>query len=341
MSDGTIRKTDIFLNAARFSMNEYIDSFGKKYLTQFNKIVPGIKFTFKEKDPRSSVKKYIQWKTFFINEDDFVFGTDSIITNSDTTLRQKISLGKNNYQVNQLQFVYQNFRALYPFKYQLSIEQINEMIRPALTVNYFFNYPKSEGLSVRFFAGKIFYVNGRTESKSFKYDRYALNMSGPNGYEDYTYSNFFVGRNKYEGAASQQITMRDGGFKFRMDLLSPEVGKTDNWLMALNLSSSISNKINPLSVLPVKIPLKVYADIGTYAEAWDKNSPDDRFLFDAGLQLSVLKNFLNIYVPLIHSRIYKDYYRSYLSEHRFWKSISFTLNFYNKTISDLNNLLEF
>jgi hypothetical protein len=135
--------------------------------------------------------------------------------------------------------------------------------------------------------------------------------------------------------------MRDGGFKFRTNLLSPEVGKTDDWLMALNLSSSVPDKINPLSVLPVKIPLRVYADIGTYAETWKRNSTDDRFLFDAGLQVSVLRDFLNIYVPLIHSNAFKQYYKSYLSDHRFLKSISFTLNFYNKTIAGLNNLLEF
>ncbi|MBO9683977.1 MAG: hypothetical protein J7502_15145, partial [Flavisolibacter sp.] len=341
MSDGAIRKTDVFLNGATFSMNEFVDSFGKKHITAFNKIVPGIKFTFKEKDPKSSIRKYIQWKSFFVNEDNFRFGTDTVITNSDTSLRQKISLVKNKYTVNQLQFTYQNIRALYPFKYQLSVEQINELIRPTMTINYFFNYAKSEGLNVRLFAGKIFYLNGRTESKGFKYDRYALNMTGPNGYEDYTYSNFFVGRNEFGGAGSQQIMIRDGGFKFRTDLLNPEIGKTDNWLIALNLSSSLSDKINPLTVLPVKIPLKVYADIGTYAEAWERTSTQDRFLFDAGLQLSVLKDFLNIYVPIIHNKVYKEYYKSYLSEKRFLKSISFSLNFYNKPIADLNNLLEF
>jgi hypothetical protein len=340
-SYGSIRKTDIFLNASRFTMNEFVDSFGKKHLAQFNKTVPGIRFTFREKDPRSSIRRYVQWKTFFINEENFKYGTDTIITGIDTLRKQAISLYKTDYTVNQLQFVYQNTRALYPFKYELNIEQINELIRPTLTVNYFFNYPKSEGLHVRFFAGKIFYANGRAESKSFKYDRYALNMTGPNGYEDYTYSNFFLGRNKFDGVASQQIMMRDGGFKFRTNLLNPQVGKTDNWLLALNLSSSVSDKINPLSVLPIKIPLKVYADIGTYAEAWDKNSTEDHFLFDAGFQLSVLSDFLNIYVPVIHNKIYKTYYKSYLSEHRFWKSISFTLNFYNKPISEVNHLLEF
>jgi hypothetical protein len=340
MSDGTIRKTDIFLNAARFSMFDPHDSLGNyKFTTMFNKLAPGIKFTFKE-SPKSTLRKYIQWKTFFINEQQAKYTTDTIRTATDTSYKQVVSLGENNnYTVNQLQFVYQNTRALYPFKYQLNVEQISDMIKPTLTINYFFNYPKSEGLSVRLFAGKIFYIGGRNESKSFSYDRYALKMSGRSGYEDYTYSNFFLGRNKFEGTASQQIAMSDGGFKFRTNLFP--IGNSDNWLIALNLSSSVSDKINPLSVLPIKIPLKVYADIGTYAEAWDRNATVDRFLFDAGLQVSVLKDFLNIYIPVIHSSPFKQYYKSYLSDHRFSKSISFTLNFYNKSISDLNNLLEF
>jgi len=340
MSDGSIRKTDMFVNAARFSMFDPHDSTGTyKFTTMFNKLVPGIKFTFRE-NPRSTIRKYIQWKTFFIAEEQPRYGTDTIRTATDTSYKQVVSLGENNkYTVNQLQFVYQNIRALYPFKYQLSVEQISDMIKPTLTINYFFNYPKSEGLNVRLFAGKIFYIGGRNETKSFSYDRYALKMTGRNGYEDYTYSNFFLGRNEFEGAASQQIAMSDGGFKFRTNLFP--IGNSDNWLVALNLSSSIYNKLNPLSVLPIKIPLKIYADIGTYAEAWNRNSTDDRFLFDAGLQVSVLKDFLNIYIPVIHSSPFKQYYKSYLSDHRFTKSISFTLNFYNKTVSELNNLLEF
>jgi hypothetical protein len=340
-SYGAIQRTDIFLNASQFSMNKFVDSSGNKYITMFNKVVPGIRITFREKDPRSSVKRYVQWKTFSIKEGNFRFGTDTTIAGVDTTLKQRVDLVKNKYQVNQLQFVYQNTRALYPFTYQLNIEQINEIIRPTLTVNHLFNYPKSEGLSVRLFAGKIFYTKGRTEGKSFSYDRYAFGMTAPNGYEDYTYSHYFLGRNEFEGAASQQIAMRDGGFKFRTDLKSPEVGKSDNWLIALNLSSSVPNNINPLSILPVKIPLKVYADLGTYAEAWDQNSTEDRFLFDAGLQLSVLKDFLNIYIPVIHSKVFKEYYNSYLSKPRFWKSISFAINFYNKPVSEVNNLLQF
>jgi hypothetical protein len=81
-----------------------------------------------------------------------------------------------------------------------------------------------------------------------------LNLSGANGYEDYTYSNYFIGRNEFEGFASQQTMIRDGAFKVRTDLLSDKVGKTDRWLVATNFTTDIPKNINPLQLLPIKIP---------------------------------------------------------------------------------------
>ena len=90
-------------------------------------------------------------------------------------------------------------------------------------------------MQLRFFAGGFFYLGGKTISKQFSNDRYHLNMTGANGYEDYTYSDYFIGRNRFEGMESQQLMMRDGGFKVRTDLLADKIGKTDDWLIAANL----------------------------------------------------------------------------------------------------------
>ncbi len=340
-SPGKIRRTEFFLNGSSFSMDEFTDSSDKKFLTRFEKLVPGIKVTFNEKDPKSTVRKYIQWKTFLIREGNFRFGTDTLFDGTDTSYKQAISIKKEKSVVNQLQFSYENTRALYPFNVRLNIEQVEDLIRPTITANYFFNYPKEGGLDIRLFAGKIFYTKGRNQSKSFATDRYHLNMTGPDGYEDYTYSNYFAGRNKFEGLASQQIMMRDGGFKFRTDLLGNEVGKTDRWLSAINFTSTVPNKINPLSVLPIKIPLRVFADVGTYADAWDRNSEEDRFLFDAGLQVSVLNEAVNIYFPLVYSKVYRNYYKSYLSEKRFLKTISFSINLNISALRQLTHEVDF
>jgi hypothetical protein len=311
-------------------MNSFKDDAGKRSYTSFYKIAPSVKLTLKEKTARSTLNRFIQFKTFLIGEDAFSFYRDTSISSGDTTIMNKVRITNENRTLNQLKIVSENNRVLYPYRYELRVEQGNSFIRTAFTGNYFFNYTKGGGLDVRLFAGKFFYTGSKTFTKQFETDRYHLNMTGPNGYEDYTYSDYFIGRNEFEGAASQQIMVRDGGFKVRTELLADKVGKTDDWLMAVNFSTTIPPNINPLNVLPIKIPVKIFADIGTYADAWKKNSTEDRFLFDAGIHIPILKETINIYIPLLYSKVYKDYIKTTLDKkNRFLKTISFSIDISN------------
>jgi len=81
---------------------------------------------------------------------------------------------------------------------------------------------------------------------------------------------------------------------------------------------------------------------GTYADAWDKDAALDHFIYDAGLQLSLFANTVNIYVPIIYSSIYKDYIQSVLEEKgRFWKTISFSIDISNFSLRKINRDLDF
>jgi hypothetical protein len=94
--------------------------------------------------------------------------------------------------------VARNDRVLYPYNGELLIDQSKDFVRAGFTGNYFFNYSNRQGgMNVRLFAGKFFYLGSKTISKQFETDRYHLNLSGSNGYEDYTYSNYFLGRNEF------------------------------------------------------------------------------------------------------------------------------------------------
>jgi hypothetical protein len=134
-----------------------------------------------------------------------------------------------------------------------------------------------------------------------------------------------VGRNAFEGFPSQQMMIRDGAFKVATDLLSQKVGKTDDWLMAVNMVIDVPDRFNILHALPGKIPLKIFADVGTYAEAWDEDNSGSRLLFDAGLQLSFLKNTVNLYIPLVYSKVYRDYFQS-TPGNGFFQRISFSVD---------------
>ncbi|MEO7922367.1 MAG: M1 family metallopeptidase [Chitinophagaceae bacterium] len=343
-TDGIFRKIEPGISASTFTADQFTDAGGNKNFFGFRKIVPGIRLTLKEKDPRSSFYRYIQFKSFLISEEGLRFYRDTVITlpGPDTTISNKYRTISENRTLNQLQFVIENNRVLYPYRAELKIEQGKHFARAAFTGNYFFNYPKNGGLNVRLFGGKFFYTSPKTISKQFATDRYHLNMTGANGYEDYSYSDYFIGRNKFEGLTSQQIMVRDGAFKVRTDLLADKVAKTDDWLIAANFTSTIPNAINPLSALPFKIPLKLFLDIGTHADAWKQDAETDRFLFDAGIQLSFLKETVNIYLPLLYSSVYKDYILSTIAKNeRLGKKISFSIDISNFSFRKIDRNLNF
>jgi hypothetical protein len=339
---GIFRKIDVGVSASHFSFNEFPKMNGDKINFSYTKVVPGFKLTFRQ-DPISTKNKFIQWKTYLFNEETYGrISYDTIINLPDTIINQVVPVISNNRVLNQFKLVIEDYRALYPYRGELKIEQGKDFMRADFTGKYFLNYAKEGGLDVRFFAGKFFYPGSKTDSKKFTTDRYQLNMTGANGYEDYTYSDYFVGRNKFEGASSQQIMVRDGGFKVRTDLLADKVGKTDDWLVAVNLSSSIPSSINPLSFLPFDIPLKIFVDVGTYAEPWKRNSTLDRFLFDAGIHIPILKETVNIYVPLLYSKVFKDYFLSTIpKKNRLLKIISFSIDISNFSFRKFDKKLDF
>ena len=326
------KSIDIGVSGSAFTADKFTANDGKKTFFGFSKIVPGIKFSLKEKNPRSNFIRFIQFKSFYIKEESLRFYRDTLITfpGPDTTITNKYRTLSENRTLNQLRIVIENNRVLYPYRGEMKIEHGKDFIRTAFTGKYFFNYVKEGGLDIRLFAGKFFYTSPKTFTKQFATDRYHLNMTGANGYEDYTYSDYFIGRNEFQGPLSQQIMIRDGGFKVRTDLLAEKVAKTDDWLIAANFSTTIPSGMNPLNMLPVKIPLKLFFDIGTYGEAWKQNAETDRFLFDAGLHIPLLRETVNIYIPLIYSSVYRDYIQSTIAKkERLWKKISFSIDISN------------
>ena len=323
------RNIVLSIAAMNFTRGSFTDSTNTKNYLRFSKITPSIKYTFQNKQSTSTQTTFIRFKSNFIKETELNFSRDTV---------QQINIityPKQSRTINQLQFATENTRALYPYSASFQADQGKGFIRLQLTGSYFFNYPTTGGLNVRFFAGKFMYTKEKTYLSQYQTDNYHLNMSGAKGYEDYTYSNYFIGRNEYDGMANQQIMIKDGAFKVRTDLLSNKIGKTDNWLTAINLTTSIPKEINPLEVLPIKLPLKIFVDIGTYAEAWKKDASTGKFLYDAGLQLCLFNNIVNIYFPIMYSKVYADYFKSTITEKRFLKNISFSIDIEKLTFKKL------
>ena len=338
---GAVRKVDFFVNGSSFSMRSFEKMDGENITARFQKIVPGVRLALNEKNPRNNINRYIQWKTFLINEESFSISYDSVFTPTDTIVTQNVATIDNDRTLHQLRFVIENFRALYPYKAEFTIEQGKNFVRAGFTGNYFFNYPKKGGLDVRLFAGKFFYINDPTQSEKFNTDRYKLKLTSVGGYEDYTYSDYFFGRNKFSGAASQQLMIRDGGLKLRVDQFEgdPDFSKrirSDDFLFALNLSSSLPN-----GIFPKFIPLKVFADIGTTHAMWKKENTYGKFAYVAGLQLSLFNKTVNIYAPLLYSKEFKDLLTTDPDNNKFSKKLTFSIDIANFNLRKINRELDF
>jgi hypothetical protein len=314
--DSTFEKIDLSVSGARFSTLSGTDSNGNKVFGGFYKIVPALRLTFKNSDPLSSVEKWIEWKTYAIGEKGFNYNLKS----TDGQYYPSEAKVQNRY-LNQLTFNITDYRVLYPYDVQLQVQQGDGFYRASATGNYFFNYSNSGGLQMRVFAAKFGYIGEKTVTKQFNTLIYQPKLTAVRGNEDYTYSNYFVGRNESEGLASQQIMMRDGGLKLRTDLFQGLQGRSDDWIASVNLNTTL-----PRGLFPVQLPLRIFFDAGTYADAWKKDAATSRFLYVAGVQLSLFKNLLNVYAPVLYSKEFRDNLKTVPNENTFLKKISFSID---------------
>ena len=314
--DKTFQKIQIGVGGARFSTLSGLDSNTNKIFGRFTKIVPSLHVTLKNNSARSTLEKWIEWRTFLVGERGFNYvkkTTDSSFYPTEARVQTRY--------LNQLVFNITDYRALYPYDVQLQLQQGAGFYRANAIANYFYNYAKGGGMQVRFFAAKFGYIGSRTVSKEFETSVYQPKLTGVRGNEDYTYSNYFMGRNESEYFLSQQIMLRDGGLKLRTDLFQGLQGRSDNWVSSLNLNTTLPEKL-----FPIKLPVHIFFDIGTYAEAWKKEASTSRFLYVGGLQVSLFKNLLNIYAPLIYSKEFRDNLKTVPGQNKFFQRLSFSID---------------
>jgi hypothetical protein len=321
--DTRFSRISVGLNGGRFDTDKATDSTGKALFENFVKVVPYIRLDLKPSSPRSTISKWMDFKSYLITEK--TFGQFSV--SSKDSLIHPNSVSTDFRYVNQLSFNLQDSRALYPYGLRVEIQQSELFYRINLHADYFLNYPDGGGLQVRFFAAKFGVWN---ENNNAFVSRYEPKLLGVDGNEDYLYEDYFIGRSasyalenssvSNGGLAAQQIMNRDGGLKLRVDDFDYVQGRSANWVSSLNFNTSL-----PAGLFPFPVPLRIFFDVGTYAEAWQNNPLTSHFLYTGGIQLSLFRNLLNIYAPLIYSNDFNDALRTT----SFGRKITFSIDIQN------------
>lgn len=299
------------VSASSFSILEGADSNGRKISAGMLKISPYIKYCLPSTD--DDLEKQIEYRLYIIGEqglDYRPFGTNQFYASKRAM--------KTRY-LNQLTFNIESSRVLYPYLAQIQWQQAEHFYRLNATGKYYFNYPKGGGLRLRLFAVAFGYLGNPTTTEKFNSVRYLPKLTAIRGDEDYIYGNYFIARNNFTGF-QQQIMMRDGGLKLRTDMFDGLQGRSEKWIASANISTTLPR------ITPFPLPLRLFADAGTYSEAWDREKNQPRFLYVAGLQLSLFNELVQVYAPLIYSGYFRDQLKTVPEENTFIKRISFSID---------------
>jgi hypothetical protein len=134
-------------------------------------------------------------------------------------------------------------------------------------------------------------------------------MSSPRGYQEYLQEAAFLGRNETRGFLSQQMVEAEGGFKSYSF-----IGSSNDWILALNLSSTIYRKI----------PIELFMSVGTYANAKNAFPESQLFLVEFGASVVLVRDVLEVHFPFLYSKNLKDAIA--LNTTSYGQQIRFTFN---------------
>ncbi len=280
-----------YFNAKSF--NDINGTNNKSFNLNYYKASATLDFELKKQNSRSSITQHIG----YTNTNLFV---DNEKNNIDTINKSQSSISIINKTtiINNLYYTLQNDRIINPFKLNVNFQHNDLFGKLSADLNYAITFKHKNSLDIRLFAGAFVFQN-----TNFQND-YRFRMSGFSGTKDYLYDYNYVGRNDSKNIAGAQMVEADGAFK-----ILTNNGQTSKWIVALNIKSP---KVG-------KLPLKLFLDMGA--------SEIDRILFDAGVNICIWKNILDIYIPVFYSTDIKN---ELLANNKgFFDTIRFTLNLHN------------
>ncbi|MCK4663765.1 MAG: M1 family metallopeptidase [Bacteroidales bacterium] len=277
------------------SLSAFQYAFEEKQGNNFQKIKTEANFTFKKQSPKSSKSNYVNIKS--------IAATDiaDILTNSKTS----------NKFFHNIEYKHVNRRRINPYKISLNIKGSNNYVKSSVETTYKISYYKQKGLSIRLFGGTFLYHDNNMSGI------YNFSLSGSSGNQDYMYENIFMGRFENieannNSVLAHQFVKNDGGFA----IYTP-FGQTNDWLLALNLTSSLP--------FDAKMPVKLYANFAAFGNATKiQNYPNVKsFAYEAGANISIISDVFEIYFPFIVSEDINNYSNEITDN--YWQKVRFTL----------------
>ena len=274
----------------------------------FNKIEPNLVFRFRNKDKRMPQFSRLTLKSTILTYDENYSVDDRLNQlRTDTTGRQTFTRSLTDAFFT-VEYLMANNKAINPGQAKLWLEA--GMPQQSITRNDTTTGMLVEEVSDDFFvklnAEWLKKVTYKQKRKSFntrlfagvfldESDRglYHYRMESAAGKWDYRFSKLLMGRGATEGTFSRQVVSQDVFLK--------EPGTFSNisqWVVAANFSADV----------PFKLPLAVYFDAFTFNGMKDLPNVSDGefFIYNAGLEVEIIPEFFEIYIPMFSSKMIRE-----------------------------------
>lgn len=195
------------------------------------------------------------------------------------------------YNLWNLGYGYADRRVIHEKSFSTNLQWMEDFQKVSAEAFYRWEFAPDQKISFRFFGG--YFITNKTKNDLFDY--------GISRVSNYAFSYGLLGQSATSGILSQQLILAEGGFK-------SYVGNTANqWITAVNVDSHIWRWFN------------VYADAGLYKN----RSLDPKFIWDSGVKVKVIPDFLEVYFPIQSSLGFEPSFKDYGSRIRFTLVLNF------------------
>ncbi|KUJ50885.1 aminopeptidase [Chryseobacterium sp. JAH] len=185
----------------------------------------------------------------------------------------------DKYNLWALGYGYADNQMIHEKSFSISTQAMHDFNKITGEAFYRWEFAPRQKLSLRLFAG--YFARNETRNNTFDY--------GISRVSDYSFSYNLLGQSATGGILSQQFILADGGFKSFIP------GTVNQFITSLNVDTSVWKIFH------------IYADAGLYK---NKNNPT-QFIWDSGVKVRVIPDFLEIYFPVQSSLGFEPGFKDY------------------------------
>lgn len=197
-----------------------------------------------------------------------------------------------NYNLWNVGYSYADRRLIHEQYINSHLQWMEDFQKISAEFFYRWEFAEDKKISFRFFGG--YFLKNQAKNELFNF--------GISRVSNYAFSYGLIGQSATSGVLAQQLIIAEGGFKSYL-------GTTANqWLMSTNLDAHVWRWFN------------IYADAGVFK----RKMMQPQFIWDSGVKVKVIPDFLEIYFPIQSSLGFEPAFSDYGKRIRFTLSLNFS-----------------